>query len=411
MTAFACLRILSPPELHSRPGLEGLINRYACSFLETRWCWPRRFEVMSLSCFLLADPREATLDPRTVQDLAYDLQLRLFGSGGAGQVELIVFEGESSEVVQFAGLDQHEVRKAARGEQTCPAFVGRLTRVTAADIQTFPSRGPGDLAPATADQSARSGPGLPTPAFQGLYFAAKDTFVGSFIGGRESGYNIADGLFPKHRDQARHHDRTMIALTVELLRRQPSFAGMFYVPICYAPLIHRQERQDYLGWLNALPQGRRNNLAVSVYDTPRDPSFSALSQIRAFLEGYFKVVDLLTLDPDFAVERLAPGAVQSVTLVLPEASQLARIAAIRRFAGRIDLFRQRRIWPAVTNVRNAVELETCLARRIPFVSGRTVTATLTHPVGVQPLPVDNLPLDDRMLREAAAPRTASAARA
>jgi hypothetical protein len=402
MTAFACLRILPPSDLHSRPGLEGLINRYACAFLEARWSWPRRFEVMSLSAFLLADPRTPTLEQKILQDLAYDLQLRLFGSGGAGEVELIVFEGESGEVARFASLDQHEVRRAVRSETLAPPLVGRLTRITVDDVRPIavPGSPNPDLPPAPVRTAVDPAPA--TPCFQGVYFAGREAFVGCAVSNRESGFNLVDGLHPAQRDIAREHDAGIIAMAVDLLARQARFSGMFYLPVCYTSLIHRQEREDYRHWLNALPESRRSNLAVSVYDTPRDPSFSALSQVKAFLDSYFKVVDLQTGDPDFAVERLAIKAVHSVTLVLPEASQLARIAAIRRFAERIDLFRQKRIWPSISNVRNAVELETCLARRIPFVAGRAVSGPLSHPVGLLSLGPDQLPLDDRALHQAAA---------
>ncbi|MCF8505746.1 MAG: hypothetical protein K9G59_12610 [Caulobacter sp.] len=359
---------------------------------------------MSLSCFLLVDPRAQGLDARTVQDLAYDLQLRLFGSGGGGEVELIAFEGDSQQVARFASLDQHDVRRAAAGDSMAPPLVGRLTRITAADVT--PIAIPGMPEPGTDPQvSGRVAPAeIQTPVFNGVYFAAKETFLGSAICSREIGFNIVDGIHPTSRDMARMHDSTMVSLAAETLKQRPDFTGMIYVPLCYAPLIHRQEREVYTGWLNALPKERRSNLAVAVYDTPRDPSFSALSQIKAFLDGYFKVVDLRTFDPDFSVERLAPGAVQSVTLILPDASQLTRIAAIRRFAERMDKFRQKRIWPSVTNVRNAVEFETCLARRIPFVSGRAISTGLAAPVGVETVPAGDLPVDDRYFRDVAPKR-------
>lgn len=402
MTAFACLRVLPPPQLQSRQGLEGLINRYACVFLETRWSWPRRFEVMALTSFLLVDPRAERLEMKCLQDLSYDLQLRLFGSSGdGGMVELVAFEGDPDEVARFANLEPDELRRAMIPEALTPPLVGRMTRITV--DQVCPVAMPG-----SPDPEAPSGPGRSpppeqplTPSFSGIYFAPREAFLGCVVGGRETGYSLVDGSHPRQREAARAHDARVIALAADILDRQPTFVGACHLPVCYASLIHRQEREDYQTWLQALPRARRGNLAVSVYDTPRDPSFSALSQVKTFLDPYFRIVDLQTLDPEFAVERLAFQAVHSVTLVLPDASPLARIAAIRRFADRIPLFRQKRIWPAITNVRNAVEFESCLARRIPFVSGQAVTASLSQPVGALALPPDQLPLDDHVLRQTA----------
>ena len=133
-------------------------------------------------------------------------------------------------------------------------------------------------------------------------------------------------------------------------------------------------------------------MTASVYDTPRDPAFGALAQIRAMLGRYVANIDLQTHDPGFEIEKLPPQAVNSVTLVLPDADPRARMAILRRFTDRLDLYRRLQVWGGVTDVRSRAELMACVAAKVPFVTGAAVCRMQTGPIGGRLQPLEALPI-------------------
>ena len=94
-------------------------------------------------------------------------------------------------------------------------------------------------------------------------------------------------------------------------------------------------------------------------------------------------------------------AVTSVTLMLPDGDAHQRLSSLRRFAERLPQYKNRRIWPGVTNVRRRAELEAASRLRIPFVTGPAVCAPVPTPVGGRAVALSNLPLS---LREDWVPR-------
>ena len=115
---------------------------------------------------------------------------------------------------------------------------------------------------------------------------------------------------------------------------------------------------------------------------------------------YFRVPMIQSL-LNRPIEKLPPEAANSVTLMLPEGDAHQRTSALRRFAERLVHYKQRRIWPGVTNVRRSSELETASRLRIPFVTGPAVCAPVPAPVGGRAVALTNLPLS---LRETWVPR-------
>ena len=124
-------------------------------------------------------------------------------------------------------------------------------------------------------------------------------------------------------------------------------------------------------------------------------------QMRALLEPHVASIDLRITDPGFEIEKLPLEAVTSVTLMLPEGDSHQRLSALRRFAERLTHYKQRRIWPGVTNVRRRAELEAASRLRIPFVTGPAVCAPLASPAGGRGVALASLPLT---LREQWVPR-------
>src|SRR3954469_12460170 len=111
MTAIACLKVFVGDELRfaDNDTMAGLVAKGAGAYLETTWLWPRRFGLVAPFSFVLADPRATRLDARELQVLARDLQHKLFGDKGEGEIALLMFEGDQADVMRFAGIAAHQV--------------------------------------------------------------------------------------------------------------------------------------------------------------------------------------------------------------------------------------------------------------------------------------------------------------
>jgi hypothetical protein len=391
MSALACLRVDVRGECARMPStaLAPLVNKFASAYLETRWSWPRQFSPLVDFCFLLVDPRADELDVCELRRLSDELQRHLFGEGDEGEVALLVFEGTHAAVTAFAAMDAAAVAAAVQDASLLPPG-GRLTRIVAEWREPKPAArkaadGASDWKPvsdAALKRELTEGPPRPPPAWegvQGVYFTPRELFYGDvamFIpANARSHLSLVDG--PEHMP------RDAQAFDEACLKVRPSL------------------REAYQTMLSDLPAERRSELAAAVYDVPRDPAFTGLRQVRALLEPHVSAIDLRTTDPGFEIEKLPTHAVTSVTLMLPEGDSHVRLSVLRRFAERLPFYKQRRIWPGVTNVRRASELELAGRLRIPFATGPAVCAPLPTPAGGRTASLASLPIS---LREDWAPR-------
>ena len=447
MTAVACLRILLPEnQKFTDPEMLGLlVNKIGGAFLDTRWKWPRRWGAIAPFAFGLADPRALEFDPSELQALSTELQHKLFGDQGAGEVCLVTLAGAQEDIMRFATADAallHEMIKKG-GAAVC----GQLNTITTSKITdlvtldshppfpdetpTLPARvAPGAVFPAEMPQIAArpvrapmaSVPAAQAPArpqiiapeiaafgapepetadrgFRGVYHTLRELFVGSILVARPDAktplWSVVDGPRDMPVGRTVEHDLACLEAAIEALAKP---GGLLFVPINYSAVVHGSVRRLYETAIAKLPISQRNRLAATIYETPRDPSWSAMSQLKTFLGPRFAYIDLQVTDPGFAVDKLPEeGVVTSVTFVLPEGEEKSRFLAAKRFMGGLDAFRKRRVWPGLTNVRTRRELAACIALRAPFVTGRAVTSTLraapdaTHrPAGLLPLRSEQL---------------------
>jgi hypothetical protein len=153
---------------------------------------------------------------------------------------------------------------------------------------------------------------------------------------------------------------------------------VIFFPISFSTIIKPAARAELLPHLEALPAGSRARLAAAVYDTPRAPSFSALSQVRRVLDPFFGRLDLRVADPAFQIEELPADLASSVTLVLPPADEPTRLAAINRFLRDAPIYRRKQVWQGITDVRTRRELNHCIEQHAPFLTGEAVTDLLEH---------------------------------
>ena len=408
MTAVACLRVAVDVEKTGlSPAVLGpLIAKFSGIYLEGKWQWPRQFAPLTHYSFLLTDPRADELDVQELARLGDDLQIKLFGEGDgdAGKVGLLLFEGSAEAVKAFAALDDAAVSAALLDPSLLPPG-GRLSRIeaTGSEPDDAQSRSRGQVGPiwvtqqAALEDMAQTEANQPMPQLegvQGIYFTLRSVFVGDVVsstpGTLRTHLSLVEGDEHMPADP-QAFDADCMAAAARILA-EPGPHSMLYMPICYSNIVRASQRAVYEEMLATLPRAAKGQLAAAVYDVPRDPAFTALATVRATLSKYVTNIDLRTQDPGFEVEKLAPNAVTSVTLVLPNGNQRARLAVLRRFADRLGLYRKKQIWAAVTNVRNRIELDACIAAHVPFVTGPGVCRLQTAPVGGRMQPPEALPL-------------------
>jgi hypothetical protein len=418
MTAIACLKIFIGAKVSdaNQTALAGLVGKVAGAFLDSRWSWPRRWGEVAPFTFVIADPRTTRLDGHEVTSLAAELHLRLFGQGGEGDVRLLMFEGETDAVMRFASQEPAELEKYLTGPGPAVGMEGRLLRVTADGVYALAPASelgpvpPPATAPSAAPQSEpAAAPRLPPRTiagkepewlaqFRGVYSTRNASFVGGVVQpARLDGSirrSVVDGSAEMPDDQAEAFDEAAVNATVTALGqlRQP---GVLFTPLAYQAIIHRGLRQTRETWLHRLAPDARPRLAATVYDVPRDPPYTAIVHIQTLLRPYFAFVDLQTADPDFQIDKLANEAVNSVTFSLPDADDPVRMAAANRFIANRDAYKRRRIWPALTNVRSAREIDAFIAAGISFLTGPAISEPVDAPIAASPWPKISLPLGGR----------------
>jgi hypothetical protein len=401
--AMACLRvsILSPPGGQDEGELQALVAKLINAFLQSRWEWPRQFEQMTPYAFVLTDPRAERMDKRGLKALAGELQLKLFGSEGEGEVSLLLFEGPDMEVHRFARLSVDDVERMLAGEALHPPIEGTLDFITAelarddGPIWETTNSDEGDEPPPRPQPIARR-PGRYEAAYAGLYLASTQSVIGSFAFCRRPRRDR--WLFPDLSTAealpglpAEDFDEGCVDSALQALQQRAT--GLLFVPLSFSSLVRPSGRRAYARFLCHLPAEDRVRLGAAIYDTPRVPSYFALSNIRRFLDPFFGELNLQVRDPAFEVERLGPEMVSSVTLALPpEREPAERLAAIRRFMLKRDIYKKKRIWPGVSPLANKAELEACVALRVPVLGGPAVAELSGKPAPARSLDPDALPL-------------------
>ncbi|MBI1682064.1 hypothetical protein [Caulobacter hibisci] len=393
MTAVACLKIFVGEDLRfaDTDAMAALVAKVAGAYLETTWLHPRRYGLVAPFTFVLADPRATRLDARELQAMARDMQRKLFGVEGDGQVSLLLVEGDQAEVMRFGGMSLEAVR-ALIAQDVYPDGLGRVCRVTPDGVVSLAPPGgpvagepPMEALPKIVSRPEPTGP----LGFRGVYHLQRELFVGSVV---------VHGLVERRtfdqeiRAEAEDADSAALAAIPSLLKADE--AGVIFLPVCFSSLVKPSGRNVLATALAALPSSARGRLAAGIYDTPRVPSFSALSQIKSFLDPYVSRLDLRVRDPAFRVEDLPPDFASSVTLDLPESTESERLAAIDRFMRESPAYRRKRIWQGVTGVARRRELLACVDHEVPFVTGPEVTDLLHAPAAVSPFARPMLPLHD-----------------
>jgi len=400
MTAIACLKVFVGDELKfaDNETMAALVGKVAGAYLETTWLWPRRYGLVAPFSFVLADPRATQLDARELQALSRDLQLKLFGKEGAGDIVLLMFEGDQTDVMRFAGIHGAQLKALLDGTDD-GSIVGRVCRITPTEVSSVvPQGGPVCGAPPMEELAALKPVAQEErpPArvgYRGIYHGPRELFVGSVAVWRPAETASIFGLASSSQEAAREEeDIPTLGGVVEALAAVS--VGMMSFPISFSTMVKPAGRAQLLPHLEALPPGSRPRLAAAVYDTPRAPSFSALSLVKKFLDPFFHRLDLRVTDPAFQIEELPSGLASSVSLVLPQSDEPARLAAISRFMREAPAYRRKQVWQGVTDVRNRRELNYCLDQGVPFLTGSAITDLLERPLGASHLPSLHLPMHD-----------------
>lgn len=399
MTAIACLKIFVGEDLQfaDSEALAALVAKVANAYLETEWAWPRRYGLVAPYSFVLADPRATRLDARELQRMARDLQHKMFGDKGAGEVALLMFEGDQTDVMRFASTHGEALKALLEGKDDS-AFAGRVCKITPEAVTSIkPPGGPLEGAP-PAEELAAIEPEPPlggisdlldapqqNTGWWGIYYLNKERFVGSGVDWR-----VAWDAFSALEDSD-VTARDLACLETAQDQLNQSRPGYIFLPFSFSSLVKPSVRETYRAAIVKFPRALRPRMAASVYDVPREPSYGAIGQIRSFLAPYFSLIDLHVSDPGFRIESLPVGVVNSVTLVLEGVDERARLAMIARFMKDAAVYRAKRVWQGVAMVDSLKELDLCRRLKTPFLSGPMVAPLTNAPTGEVACPALNLP--------------------
>lgn len=396
MSALACLKVTIGEELRfgDNETMAALVAKVAGCYLETTWLWPRRFGLVAPFSFVLADPRATQLDARELQALARDLQHKLFGDQGHGEIALLMFEGDQADVMRFAGIPAAQVAALLAGEDD-GSFMGRVCKITPTEVSSIiPRDGPVVGAPSMEELAQE--PATPSPArvgYRGVFHTGREIFIGNVAVWREEAAATSFGFeSPTADGDVVEHDIPTLQGALTALDKLQ--VGVLFFPLSFSTLIKPSARAELTPHLENLSKRLRGQLAAAIYDTPRAPSFSALTQIKRQLDPFFSRIDLRVTDPAFQIDEMPPSTAASVTLVLPAASEAVRLAAITRFIREAPAYRRKQVWQGVSDVRTRRELNACVEQGVPFVTGSAITDLLETPAVVLPCSHLHLPLHD-----------------
>jgi hypothetical protein len=391
MSTVACLRIAVGSDLaHAdSDALAGLVAKVAGAYLETTWLWPRRFGLVAPFSFVLADPRATRLDARELQTLAANLQAKLFGAKGLGEVCLLMLEGDQTEVMRFAGAHIEDLKALLDGVDD-GAFAGRICKITPDGVVSVaPLNGPVDGAPTAEELKAM--PMLAEPplgaGWRGVYRLATESFIGAALLAQTNsrGDPVGEG------DDPFALDRDLSALRV-VVKAAPGVAtGLLFAGFSFSSLVRASVRAAVKPSLEALPMDLRPRLGATIRQVPREPSYGHLSEILRLLHPYFPMLNLQTADPDFRIDCIPAEQVRCVTLCLSGSDERMRQQSIRRFLGKQTPYQVNRVWQGVAGVRTPAELELCRSMQPRLISGPAVTDLLRAPLGEMNVRFADLP--------------------
>lgn len=402
MSALACLRVVvqSGQSELSADMLSQLVAKFTTAFLDVRWSWPRKFSSISPYAFLLSDPRQKELDTAELGRLSAELHAHLFGvsEAEANEVTVLLFEGDEAAMADFAELGPERLAQAM-SDPAAALTGGQLSRITSDGqrVRLPPGSRKSSESDTEADPAAEASEKAPRQpnreGLQGVYYSARELFIGdvatSTPGDLKIHFSLVDGDDHLPKDPAAY-DIDCIIAGMRFLAESTATTPLF-LPVSFSTLLRASHRSAYQEMLDILPRSERKRLAAAVYDVPRAPSFQALKQVREVLDDHFGAIDLRTHDPAFEIDQLNTEAVTSVTLVLPDAEPEQRIAVMRRFMGRLPVYKRRRIWPGLTNIRTEQEMEIATAGQIPFLTGPAISRLQETPLGGRPWPRTLLP--------------------
>ncbi len=231
----------------------------------------------------------------------------------------------------------------------------------------------------------RGQPGQPRRrlAWRGIYALPRRKFVASCLMPRDRALEDASDKLMLELDIA------ALRTAVEAVNRTP--VGVLFVSFSFTAVVRPSARAALKPYLDNLPPELRHRLGVTVRDTPREPSFSALSHINETVRPHFGLLDIQITDPGFRIDSFPATGATSVTLKLEGVDDRARLTVIKRFLDQRPAYVRRKVVQGLSNLRRPKELELCQQLRAPFVTGPAVSGLLDSPLCDRPWPIEELP--------------------
>ena len=312
---------------------------------------------------MLFDPFAAAIGPELVQPAAAALQRHLFGVGDGGKLSLILIDGPKDELTRLALLSAPELRLLLDGQ------FGDLHSWSRRHLPDD-SRKAERLRKSAADPGDETAPPPILPVFRGVFVAPKQEFIGCvasrwrpedpryfrFLMGRPISAAADAGCVDEETARA----------VLEALPGGAVAPGILYLPVLHQSHQIRAARRLRARCCAALATGPGRNVAALLYDVPRDPFYSTIGDVTAFLGGALRRAWISGDATGLQCSALSHSKVLSIAISLPNSEDSLRQSVLRRFAGQRDALRARQILSMVMNVRSAAEIVQCVNSEDPL---------------------------------------------
>ena len=372
-------------------------GRHISFFLDKEVRDPFRYKQLSKTSFALNGRCEPSIFDRYCMDIHERLVEFLFGSEGRAPFELIVFAGSEEEVAKF--IIEPEKDAIERSKTYLKRVLARL------EDEDEENAGCQDLPPIQQVSGKRR------LLYRGILACRQSVLVAYAITPSASEAPDPPGVRPQDIDLARYlsfRGTEAVDYSIRVFDKasyliQTGGRSMrsiiVLIPVSYKTLLSNSEKDRFLANLDDHPEWVRDQLFLSIFDTPPRPGSSIIQRMTTELHQYFRTIDWQVTTPHIDPSLFAGCNIHSITLDM-RAHKINRRKIIQQFAQKIPEMKDMRIRPAITNIDTREELELTMRCRITYASGDAVTAPLPNCAPAQKVDFQDLPILEPTVLEA-----------
>ena len=356
-------------------------SKFVGNFLNTEVKPPFKYRQVSSTAFAINGQCNADYFDSYVIDLHDRLMEFLFGTEREHDYQVLFFAGSDVDVATFITEPEEDAIQRSK------AFQKAVTTRQATPAPTVSDTG--------IDRMTGKRPLL----YRGILACPPRVLLAYAITpAANPNYPMGDDIDLNRYLKFRSHDA--IDFTIRLFKKASYFlqtasremrSVVLLVPISYRSLLSQHDRHEFMAVMADHPDWVRDQMFLSVFDTPDQPSTTAVQRFASEFSPKFRTMDWQTTRPDITLSTFLGSRLHSMTFDL-HGTKSNREKRLRSFLDRTSELKSLKIRAAVTGVDTRKELQLCLDARIAYVSGNAVTAPLPGPAPAQKISLSDLPI-------------------